>query len=153
MLGFAAVVEVALVEVPGALSLPPPVPRPNPSGVITVIDVLPNRSSGFLTARNYATVPIVGTAFTLLISLGTDIFALQPIALHFTGPGGQNFPSDDSFVFVGSQPLQLEESIDPFTYVVYQTATAEFVQAGLWQVTVQTTKGQYGPYFFAIASQ
>lgn len=150
MLGFAALAEVALAEIPGVFvePVPPAPPRFNATGVVVVVDVVPDRT--------YGTSPVIGASFVLIINqpfLYTPVALGGTITLQFTAPSGKVQFSDDRYLNVNAQTLLQQEQFDSPQYLVYQTGQNEFNEAGVWQVIVQNNNAQSAVYFFTVGAQ
>lgn len=131
MLGFAALAEVALAEIPNLA--PAPVPPPvaafarAPTGKVVIIDVLP--------AYRFGHNPKVNESCVLIINVA-GLFNM-PVLL-FTAPSGVQHFGDKAFTYIGHTEI-VQNYIPNFPsngYLVYTIGVNELDETGQWRVQI-----------------
>lgn len=127
MLGFAALAEVALAEVPAEIIAPvaPALPFRPRGGKIFIID----SSAEILLGAS----PKINEPCALIINVEG---LLSPIAMFFTSPSGIEHLGSPQFTFVGGIEVQQFYILNfpSRGYAVYQFDIGELSEAGLWTV-------------------
>src|SRR5579859_267152 len=129
MLGFAALAETALAEVPGIVEIIQP-PR-QLTGKIFTLDTVQNYFFG--------TAPNKDESCALVFYVGDVLPTNVPVQFFFTRPDGTQSAGDPNFAYVGNIVMEImrETLFAPAQqYAVYLFGIYELDQRGFWQVSM-----------------
>jgi hypothetical protein len=134
MLGFAALAEVALAEVPefgGISPIPPPVFPRAPTGKILVLDTV--------THYRFGRFPNVNESCNLIFNVGPGPIPHVPVQFYFIDPLGITHTGDPNFAYLNTnfvaEPFPLV-GFQPLQSYTYTFGVGELSLTGKWQVYV-----------------